>query len=250
MNKRTALIGLAGLAVGGLAVAGVAVVLDDDPTSSVDSVTLSDVTRSEQAAAPTSTDDGDSESTDRSISTIPTAAVEGLEELAGQLRAGGDADEWYVANVDVEFGPNGWLQTTTAPADFDGDGTVGTVLDELRGLEGSDVILGVRFDIDDDGDNDRDDADVFTINALAFRDPTSAVAPWQIAPDAAPATREAVIDAALEAVGANSTFLEISAENDDGFSGWEVEVRRADGNRYEVLVTSDGIAVDVRPYED
>jgi uncharacterized membrane protein YkoI len=245
MNTRIALIGLAGLIGAGAITAGVIVALDDDPTRQVDSIALGDVSQAEQR--PTSTiesapsDDSSSPST-----TLVTSAVEGLEELTGQLRAGSDADEWYVADVDVDFGPDGWLQTTEAPDDFDGDGTVGTIIEELRGLDGTEVDLGVRFERDD---NDRDDADVFTINGLEYRDPTASSAPWQT-PSGDPASRDAVVDAALTAVGAGSTLIEIDADDEDGFAGWEVEVRSSDNQRYEVLVTATGLVADVRPYDD
>jgi len=152
-----------------------------------------------------------------------------------------------VADIDVDFGQDGWLQTTEAPFDFDGDGTIGTIIEELRGLDGTDLELGVRFDRDDD--NHRDDADVFTINGLAYRDPTAAAAPWQTR-SGEPASREAVVDAALTAVGADAVLIEVYAENEDGFAGWEVEVRSDDNQHYEVLVTASGVVADVRPYDD
>jgi uncharacterized membrane protein YkoI len=247
MNTRIALIGLAGLVGAGVITAGIVVALDDDPTQQVEPVALDDVNRAGER--PTSTvGSSDRSVNDESSSPVATAtaSVAGLEELTGLLRAGRDADDWFVANVEVDFGPDGWLQTTDASADFDGNGTVGTIIEELRGLENSDVRLGVRFDRDDD---DRDDADVFTINGIDYRDPTASSAPWQ-AHTGEPATRDAVVEAALSAVGAGSTMIEVSAENEDGFAGWEVEVRSADNLRYEVLVTASGVVADVRPYDD
>jgi uncharacterized membrane protein YkoI len=247
MNTRFILIGLAGLIGAGVITTGVIVALDDDPTRQVESVALDDVSQSEQR--PTSTSKNQSGNSSSSPSTtLATSAVIGLEALTGQLRGGSDADDWYVANVEVYFGPDGWLQTTEAPNDFDGDGKVGTIIEELRGLDGTDVDLGVRFERDDD-DNDRDDADVFTINGLEYRDPTSATAPWQV-PSGTAASRDAVVEAALKAVGAGATLIEIDAENEDGFAGWEVEVRSSDNQRYEVLVTATGVVADVRPHTD
>jgi len=245
MNTRIALIGLAGLIGAGVITAGVVVALDDDPTRQVDPVVLDDVSQAERPTSTTNSSRGGNSSSPSD--TVATSAVQGLEELAGQLRGGPDADEWYVADVDVDFGPDGWLQTTEAPDDFDGDGTIGTIIEELRGLDGTDVELGVRFDRDDD--NDRDDAHVFTISGLAYRDPTAAAAPWQT-PSGEPASREAVVDAALTAVGADAVLIEVYAENEDGFAGWEVEVRSADNQRYEVLVTASAVVADVRPYDD
>jgi len=59
-----------------------------------------------------------------------------------------------------------------------------------------------------------------------------------------------VVDAALTAVGADAVLIEVYAENEDGFAGWEVEVRSDDNQHDEVLVTASGVVADVRPYDD
>lgn len=183
----------------------------------------------------------------RSTSLLPddqpgVQAVQGLERLTGQLVAGKDHDDWYVSGVEVDFGPEGWIATAEAGADFDGDGTAETVLNELRGLAGSEVTLGVRFESGDD----RDDADVYAIGSVAYRDVNGGPAPWQVAQDGAEATREAVGAAAAAAVGAGAQVLEIEREYDDGWNGWEVEVHDAAGARYKVYLDLSGVVADVR----
>ena len=56
-----------------------------------------------------------------------------------------------IDGVDLDFGPDDWVATAEAPDDFDGDGTVESLRDELAGLVGREVTLLVRFD--DDGDD-------------------------------------------------------------------------------------------------
>jgi hypothetical protein len=252
MTPSRTLIALAGVVGIGVVATGIALAVDDDPSPTVDSVTLADIgglVDDPPSTPPADRPDDTLADVPASTATIPAAPVEGLRELVGVLRADpdGDADDWYVSGVDLDVGPEGWVLATTSPADFDGDGRIGTVFEELRGLEGSDVTLGVRFDRSDD---DLDDAAVFTINGATFRDPTQPLAPWQQAAAGDDASPEAIAAAALAAVGTGSTVLDVDPETDDGFVGWEVEVRSADGRRYEVLVTRDGRAVDVRPYED
>lgn len=246
MKTSRTLIALAGV-IGVAAIgAGIAVAVNDDPSPTVEPVTLDDISQGTDGTPPS----GDTDQSATTSTVIPSAPVEGLSELVGVLRAGpdsdADADDWYVSGVDLDVGPEGWVLATTAPGDFDGDGRIGTVFDELSALEGAEVTFGVRFDLDDD----LDDASVFTINGLTFRDPTLPTAPWQQPTDGQPASADAIAQAALVAVGPGSTVLDVYPETDDGFAGWEVEVRSSDGRRYEVLVTADGRAVDVRPYED
>src|SRR5690606_22547925 len=178
--------------------------------------------------------------------TAPAAeAVVGLDQLVGELRAGDDPDDWSVGGVEVDFGPDGWLVAAPALADFDGDGTAEPVLDELRGLEGTEVTLGVRYEADDDGE--RDDADVFTVGGVTYRDPAGGPAPWQAAGDRPATDRDAVAAAAAAAVGDGARATEVDRETEDGWSGWEVEVHDGRGREYQVLVDSAGTVVDVRP---
>ncbi len=106
---------------------------------------------------------------------VVVQTVDGLELLIGTLRPGEDPDDWYVSGIEVDFGPDGWISGAPSFDDYDGDGTDEPLLAELRGLEGRNVTLGVRYEVDDD----RDDADAFTIEGSAFRDPTGGPAPWQ-----------------------------------------------------------------------
>ncbi|MBR8741203.1 PepSY domain-containing protein [Nocardiopsis sp. MG754419] len=175
-----------------------------------------------------------------------TGTVEGLEQLTGRLGAGEDVDDWYVAGVEVDFGPEEWLLTDPTLEDFDADGTVAPVLDELRALEGTEVTLGVRYDDDDDDDDDRDDADVFTIGDVTYRDPEGGTPPWRSDGARETTDRGAVARSAEEAVGEGAQALEVDHSDEDGWQGWEVEVRDADGVEHDVLLDAAGDVVDVR----
>jgi hypothetical protein len=231
MRTQTRILTAVGLvAAGAVAVAVTAI---DDPDRSVDAIELGGFA---VAAAP------DTIAPDTSVSAA--RPVEGLDPLVGELRRGDDLDDWSVAGVDVDFGPDGWLPTAPSLGDFDGDGTDEPVLDELDGLENSEVTLGVRYEADEDGD--RDDADVFTINGVTYRDPAGDRAPWETTNDQPTADRETVAAAAVAAVGEGGRAIEVERDNEDGWRGWDVEVRGADGREYQVLLDLSGTVVDVR----
>jgi uncharacterized membrane protein YkoI len=105
----------------------------------------------------------------------------------------------------------------------------------LAGLVGQEVTLLVRFD--DDGD----DADVYVIGDLTYRD-VSAPAPWLPADSA---TDEALRAAAAGAVGDGAEVIELDPE-DDGDVAWEAKVRAADGTEREVRLDAAGAVIDVR----
>ncbi|HEX6568151.1 MAG TPA: hypothetical protein VF015_03270 [Acidimicrobiales bacterium] len=144
-------------------------------------------------------------------------------------------DELEVNGVDLDFGPDDWVATATATADFDGDGGTEALRDELAGLVGREVTLLVRFD--DDGD----DADVYVIDGTTYRD-VSAPAPWL---PAGAADDESLRAAAAAAVGEGAQVIELEPE-DDGTVAWEAKVRAADGTRREVRLDAAGTVVDVR----
>ncbi|MFN3257080.1 MAG: PepSY domain-containing protein [Ilumatobacter sp.] len=269
MRTRTTILitaGVVGAAVGGVAI-GAAI---NDPDVGVDTVELVDIeaaaeptviepTASPPIAADETGDSGTSATTantDAGSDVAATSApggsaavvqeVDGLEQLSGVLRSGEDADDWYVLGVEVDFGPEPWMWAAPAFADYDGDGTAEPLLTELRDLEGREVTLGVRYDIDDD----RDDADVFTVDGLAYRDATGGAAPWQTAAAGSEASRDEIVAAAQDAVGAGSVAIDVDRETEDGWSGWDVEVRAADGQVFEVDLGLAGNVVDVRPYQD
>ncbi len=171
-----------------------------------------------------------------------TEAVPGLEQLAGVLRRGDDVDDWYLNGVDLDFGPDGWILTAGPTGDFDGDGTAEPLLTELDALVGRDVTMGVLFEFDDD--RDRDDADVYTIAGLTYRD-VAGPAPWSGPTDGTLATRDEVLAIAAAALGEGARAVDIDA-GDDGWAGWEVEVFDAGGREYYVFVDPQGQVVDVR----
>ncbi|MFC3997359.1 PepSY domain-containing protein [Nocardiopsis sediminis] len=187
-------------------------------------------------------------------STQPAA---GTEQLTGVLSAGDDPDDWRVADVDVDFGPEEWLLTNPEAGDLDGDGTTDPVLDELRALEGREVTLDVRYDDDDHDDDDRDDdgdrdddddnrdADAFTINGTTFRAPEGP-APWQNTGDSPEADRDTVATAAEQAIGDGAQATEVERTDEDGWEGWEAEVRAADGREHDVLLDAAGEVIDTR----
>lgn len=156
------------------------------------------------------------------------AQVLALEEITGVLTRGDDLDDYEIGQIDLDLGPEGWIATATAPADYDGDGQVGTMVGELDVLLGSEVTMLVQLD------GDRDDADVYVIDGMDFRDVAGGPAPWQAEQAAAEADLRAAAEAAV-GEGARSTDLD---RQDDG--GWEVEVIAADGRDYDVRLSAAG----------
>jgi uncharacterized membrane protein YkoI len=248
--RRTIAIGAA--AVAAMALGGAATVTAlDDPDGSVDAVNVSDATAG---------DVGSPAGQDGQIQQVP-----GLDELSGTVEwddgsddrgaddsgtdddgTGDDgsdddgtdddvADELEINGVDLGFGPDDWVATADASADFDGDGSTGALRDELTGLVGQEVTMLVRFD--DDGD----DADVYVIDGTTYRD-VSAPAPWL---PVGAAGDEALRSAAAAAVGEGAEVIELDAE-DDGNVAWEAKVRAADGTEREVRLDAAGAVIDVR----
>jgi hypothetical protein len=177
---------------------------------------------------------------------ITVQSVQGLEQLIGTLRAGESPDDWYVSGIEVDVGPDGWISGAPPFADYDSDGTTDPLLTELRRLEGRNVTLGVRYEIDDD----QDDADVFTIEGLAFRDPAGGPAPWQTEPVGTEATRDDIAAAAVAAVDQGTATIDVDRTSNDGWSGWDVEVRAADGSASQVHLDLTGNVLDIRPDND
>jgi len=236
--QRTTLVIISSTAAAGLlAVGTVGYLVANDPEQQVDSIRLTGVT---SGAAPQA-DSADTAEQNPSS----TQSVDGLEQLVGELRADGDgddADDWSVSGVEVDFGPEEWLLTQPELEDFDGNGTVEPLLDELRGLEGTEVTLGVRYEADED----RDDADVYTVNGVAFRDTDDGPAPWQNTDEQAAADRDTVSTNAAEAVGEGARTVEVERQDEDGWDGWDAEVVDAGGQEYEVILDVAGEVVDVR----
>ena len=66
--------------------------------------------------------------------------VEALERLDGTLTMlGDDPEDFYIGPIELEFGPEAWVMTAGPSEDFDGDGNLERLLNELRGLVGRPV---------------------------------------------------------------------------------------------------------------
>lgn len=260
MRVRTALFITAGIVGAGLGGAVISAALTD-PDASIPPVVVPDVSTSGSppSAAATSDLDASSATGMPSGGSTPAASappatvvtvetVDGLEQLVGTPRLGEDVDDWYAAGAEADFGPQAWLVSAPAFADYDGDDATEPLLTELRGLEGREVTLGVRYEYDDD--RDRDDADAYAIEGLAYRNAVGGAAPWQVDASVTEATREAVSAAAAAAVGAGAVTVELSRESDEGWVGWDADVRAADGRWYEVYLDLAGTVVDIRADDD
>ena len=166
--------------------------------------------------------------------------IEALDRLSGALRHGGDTAEFVLDDIELDFGPDAWVLTAPATADFDGDGTAEVLLAELRGLVGQPVTAMVRLD------EDGDDADVFVLNELTYRDSTGANLPWQPAgTTGTTVTAEVVRSAATKAVGEGAEVTELERVR-AGRVAWEADVRGVDGVEHTVLLGADGAVLDVR----
>lgn len=82
--------------------------------------------------------------------------------LTGTLET--DGEHYSVDGTEVGFGPVWYIEAVDADADYDGDGTVKTIVAELDGLVGTTVTL--------EGEAGRcGDFDVFVINDQTYRSP-------------------------------------------------------------------------------
>ena len=168
--------------------------------------------------------------------------VEALERLDGTLTMlGDDPEDFYIGPIELEFGPEAWVMTAGPSEDFDGDGNLERLLNELRGLVGRPVTALVRLD------NDGDEANVYRLNDLTFRDSAGGRPPWLAADsdDADAATWEAVRTAAADAVGPGAVVDELEWQS-AGDVAWEVDVLSADGREHTVLLDSAAQVLDVR----
>ena len=128
-------------------------------------------------------DDGDDRGEGPSGSTTSTTAadlaVPGLTELSGPVTQAPDDDgfdDLVVEGLELDFGPDEWSATVGPTQDFDRDGRTEALRDEIAGLRGTESTFAVQ--VDDDGD----EAHVFLVNGLTYRDPAGP-APWGAADD-------------------------------------------------------------------
>lgn len=249
---------------------GVAVASDTDDVQQVDAVALGavtvDATPDDQPTGSSTDSATGSSSTASSSPTSSAQQVAGLERLQGVLtrddsdddnddeaddRADDRADEradFEVAGVDLDLGPDEWLLTAGPVGDFDGDGTLRPVLEELEALLGTEVTVAGRYEDDGSGGSD-DDLDVYEIQGLTFRDSAGGPAPWQTAGTGVAGdgpSREELGRIAADAVGADSRVDSVDTE-DDGGAAWEVEVVDAYGVEQRVLLDAAGVVLDIRP---
>lgn len=217
-----------GLGVAGLGGAGVVgALLMDDPDRTFEPIRVG-VSVSSASTTPPAEEPG-------------SQAVQGLEQLVGELRPGSEADDWYVAGVEVDFGPEAWLFSDPVVGDFDGDGRTEPVLAELHDLDGAEVTLGVRYEPDDE----RDDADVFTVNGVTYRD-AGGDTPWQTDIQSL-VDHVTVSTTAALAVGEGARVVEVEWNTEDGWGGWEVDVVSGDGTEFDVFLDATGTVVDMHP---
>ena len=179
---------------------------------------------------------------------MPTAAtrsqqVEALEPLDGILVAGDpdDPEEFLLGTVELDFGPEAWVLTAGPMQDYNGDQRTDKLLEELDSLVGKQVSVLMRPG--DQGDN----ALVFTLNRLPYRDPAGPP-PWMtVTPTAtSTATLEAVRAAASAAVGPGSRILELEPEP-AGQVAWEATVLRNDGATFTVLLSPSAQVLYIGP---
>lgn len=166
--------------------------------------------------------------------------VQALTRLSGVLEHGGDTAEFVLDNVELDFGPDAWVITAPATADFDGDGTTEPLLAELEGLVGQEVVANVRLD------EDGDDADVFVLNDLTYRDSSGGTPPWQPpATDTTGVSADVIRANAIDAVGAGLNVTELERVR-AGNVAWEATVVDAQGAEHNVLLAADGTVLDQR----
>lgn len=182
------------------------------------------------------------------VSTPSASVVPGLREVRGTLALIGD--EFVLDGRELDVGPDRWVMTTVASGDLDGDGTVETWWDEVRGAVGRTVtVLG---EVDDD------DIDAYQINGLAVRS-LSGPAPWSgdrdrdddyyddddddadDMDDRLPVnTRISLEDAKRLALAeVPGTVREIDLDIDRGVVYWDVKIRSVSGAVFYVEIDAD-----------
>lgn len=224
--KRTIAVTIVAVVAAGLAGLAIGVALND-PDESVSPVDL-------PAVASTTAPDPATEG--GSVDARDQHQVPALDEVSGiVVRNGDDEDDLEVGGVDLDFGPDAWVATAGPMEDYDGDGAVESLRDELDGLVGQEARF--RVHLDDEGD----DGEVYTINDLTYRE-VGGPAPWQMA---AAVSEAEIRAAAAAAVGAGARVVDLDAE-DGRVVAWEAEVIDSQGRKYEVVLDAAGNVIDVR----
>ena len=233
MGKRSVLIGAAGAVVGSVVGAtAVVAVLDDDGRSPVAARELPQVL----VVAP-----------------VTRVVLPALTEVTGVVSLLGD--EVMMDGRELDIGPDRWAQSTLAPSDVDGDGTIESWWDETRGLIGTEVTVLAL--------GDDEDLDVFDIAGVTLRPPYSEVPPWsdgwrdddyrdeeyrdeeysaQVAELLENGlTAEQAASIALQSVP--GVVIDIEIDINDGRPYWELDIRATDGAVYDVEIDAASGAV-------
>jgi hypothetical protein len=223
--RRLAMIIALALAITAICAAIGWLILRRDPSVEVGSIPITGVS---VRAAPTS-------------SPTRSQQIEALDRLQGTLQADDDPGQFTLESVDLDFGPEAWVLTAGPLQDYDQDQTTESLLDELTGLAGRQVTTLVR-----PGDGG-DEADVYVLNDLPYRDPAGPP-PWATATPTSTTTASAdeLRAAAAAAVGDNARVVEMEREP-AGHVAWEATVINADGTEYTVLLSTAGEVLDVHP---
>lgn len=180
------------------------------------------------------------------VDSVPTTSatrsqqVEALDRIEGTMQAGDDPDEFTLGAVELDFGPEAWVLTAGPIQDYDQDQKTEDLADELAGLKGRAVTALVR-----PGD-ERDDAEVYLLNDLPYRDPAGPP-PWTTATPTSTATasRAELRAAAVAAVGKGARVIELERER-AGLVAWEATVIATGGTEYTVLLSAAGEVLHVR----
>jgi hypothetical protein len=222
--RRLAMIIALVLATAAIGAAAGWLMLRRDPSVEVGSVPISGLS---VRAAPTS-------------SATRSQQVEALDRLEGTLRAGDDPGQFTLGSVDLDLGPDAWVLTAGPLQDYDQDQTTEALLDELTGLTGRPMTTLVR-----PGDGG-DEADVYVLNDLPYRDPAG-LPPWTTTTptSTARANEDQLRNAAAAAVGEGARVDDLEPEP-AGQVAWEASVIAADGTEYTVLLSAAGDVLDVR----
>jgi hypothetical protein len=85
-----------------------------------------------------------------------------LTELSGVLTY--DGTNFFIGGVEVHFGPSGYITAAMSATDYDKDGQLELIIDELLGLVGSTVTVEGHYQSDNW-------MSVFTINGEVYREP-------------------------------------------------------------------------------
>jgi hypothetical protein len=101
--------------------------------------------------------------------TPPSPQPPELTTLTGELQPC-DAG-WCIETTLLYLGPDDYVQDTRAPADYDNDGTIKTIAEELAELAGDEVSLEVEVT--------ESSAAVYTIQGLPYRPTDGSPAPWE-----------------------------------------------------------------------